>query len=147
MDQINFLGYIKPQLYVLFLLLYPLSNNRYIFMIIAFFMGLIIDGFNDTGGAHAAASLTVAFARPSILRLVYGESYEMRNIKVIASDLDRIILYVLLLVLVHHLVLQLLTIFDLSHTVYLLKLWLSNTAVTFILCTAVLYALRPKRKI
>jgi len=33
-------------------------------MILAFALGIVLDTFQDTGGAHAAACLTLAFTRP-----------------------------------------------------------------------------------
>ncbi len=147
LDHANFLGYINPLIYLLFFLLYPVTNNRFLFLVVAFCMGLIVDAFNDTGGAHAAACVTLAFCRPLLLRLVYGESYEMRNLKIINSDLDRVFLFALLSVLVHHLVLFFLIIYDLGHILFTLQLVLSNGLATLVICGLVLLTLRPKRKI
>nr|WP_052519820.1 rod shape-determining protein MreD [Nonlabens ulvanivorans] len=95
MDQVEFMGYISPLVYLLFIMLYPVDNNRWSFLILSFLLGLIIDTFQDTGGAHAAASLTLAFVRPVLLKLVYGEGYLTKNLKILKSPLDRFFYYLL----------------------------------------------------
>ncbi|MGJ8683424.1 MAG: hypothetical protein ACSHWW_02290 [Nonlabens sp.] len=124
MDQVDFLGYICPLVYVLFVVLYPVDNNRWSFLIIAFILGLIVDTFQDTGGAHAAASLTLAFLRPVLLKLVYGQGYLTKNLKVIKSPLDRFALLLALSVLLHHLVLFTLIYFNMSQVLQVLQMTL-----------------------
>ena len=67
-SNINFLGYINPYIYILFIILYPVKNNRILFLFISFLMGLIIDIFMDSGGINATAALVVAFIRPAVLK-------------------------------------------------------------------------------
>ena len=53
-NQMNFLGSINPYIYILFILIYPVKNNSLSFIFISFVLGILIDVFMDTGGAHAA---------------------------------------------------------------------------------------------
>jgi len=46
LNNINFLGYINPYLYVLFILLYPFAGNQSLFLILSFLLGLSIDIFD-----------------------------------------------------------------------------------------------------
>ena len=73
-NNINFLGYINPNIYVLFILLYPVANNRLLFIFLSFLLGLSVDMFLDSGGTHAAASVTIAYIRPLFLKFSFGAS-------------------------------------------------------------------------
>ncbi|MCB0436914.1 MAG: rod shape-determining protein MreD, partial [Mangrovimonas sp.] len=39
LNHINFLGYINPYAYILFILLFPISNNRQLFILLSFVLG------------------------------------------------------------------------------------------------------------
>jgi hypothetical protein len=146
LDHINFLDVINPMIYLLFVLLLPINLSTPIYLLIAFAYGLLLDGFQDTGGAHAAACLTLAFSRSALLRLVYGESYQLKNLKIITSSIDRQLLLVALAVLIHHLVFYSLIIFDGSHLLLILKyttmVGLASVLVSFLM----LVMLRPKKR-
>ncbi len=145
-DQINFMGYINPMVYLLFLVLYPLENKPAYFMLVAFFLGLIMDTFQDTGGAHAAACLTLAFTRPFWLRLVFGEGYAMKNIKLLRSPLDRLLLFLILCVNVHHLVFFGLVIFNNQQIIYTMKLTLVVGLASLVVNSLFLLLFKPKFK-
>lgn len=146
LDQINFLGYINPMVYILFIVLYPVDNNRWSFMFIAFALGLILDTFQNTGGAHAAASLTLAFIRPVWLKLVYGESYLMKNLKIIRTPIDRLLVLLVLSVIIHHLIFYSLVIFNTSQILYTIKLTLSVGIATVLVASLFLIIFKPKVK-
>ena len=145
MDQINFLGFINPMIYVLFIFLYPFENNRLAFLLISFGYGLIMDTFQDTGGAHAAACLTLTFFRPYLLKLVYGESYLMKNIKVLSTSLDRVFLFLAIGVFLHHLVFFGLVVFNISQIWEWLKMTFAVGAASVILSMVLLLIIKPKR--
>lgn len=145
-DQINFLGFINPMIYLLFIVLYPIENKRWDIMLISFLLGIILDTFQDTGGAHAAACLTMAFTRPIWLRLVYGESYKMKNIKVLKSPMDRLLLLLVFCIVIHHLVFFSLVIFNSSQILYTLKLTFSIAVATLLLNTIILALFKPRVK-
>ena len=78
---VNFLGFINPYPYIIFIVLYPLRNNRNLFIFIAFLLGLSVDMFSDTGGIHAAASVFIAYIRPVISKFSFGALNEVYSIK------------------------------------------------------------------
>ena len=47
-NNLNFLGFINPMVYVIFFYWYPIKGNRALFMIIAFLLGFIIDVFSES---------------------------------------------------------------------------------------------------
>lgn len=111
-NQMNFLGSISPYIYVLFILIYPVKNNRLSFIFISFVLGILIDIFMDTGGAHAAASVTIAYMRPVFLKFSFGAAYEYQAIKFNDADLLPRVIYFTLMILIHHFILFILIIFD-----------------------------------
>ncbi|MDA9760834.1 rod shape-determining protein MreD [Flavobacteriaceae bacterium] len=111
-NQMNFLGSINPYIYILFILIYPVKNNRLSFILISFVLGILIDIFMDTGGAHAAASVTIAYMRPVFLKFSFGAAYEYQAIKFNDADLLPRVIYFTLLILIHHFILFILIIFD-----------------------------------
>ena len=111
-NQMNFLGSINPYIYILFILIYPVKNNRLSFIFTSFVLGILIDIFMDTGGAHAAASVTIAYMRPVFLKFSFGAAYEYQAIKFNDADLLPRVIYFTLLILIHHFILFILIIFD-----------------------------------
>ena len=145
MDQINFLGFINPMIYVLFIFLYPFENNRLAFLLISFGYGLIMDTFQDTGGAHAAACVTLTFFRPLLLKAVYGESYLMKNIKFLSTSLDRMFLFLVIGILLHHIVFYGLVIFNVFQIWEWFKMTFAVGAASIILSFIFLLIIKPKR--
>ncbi len=54
-NNIDFLGYINPFPYILFIILYPVNGNKSGLLIASFLLGIIMDMFCNSGGVHAAA--------------------------------------------------------------------------------------------
>ena len=121
LNHVNFLGYINPYLYILFILLYPLTGNKSLLIFLGFILGLSIDMFGDSGGVHAAACVTIAFLRPLILKFSFGVSYEYNTIRIHKTDFSNRLIYVFLMVLIHHLILFLLEVFNIDHILLVLK--------------------------
>jgi len=133
LNNINFLGYINPYLYVLFILLYPFAGNQSLFLILSFLLGLSIDIFEDSGGINAAACLVAAFARPNLLRFSFGISYDHQNIRLAFTPFGAKFSYVSLIVLIHHFVFFSLEIFSVNHILLILKKTLFSSIFSVIL--------------
>ena len=133
LNNINFLGYINPYLYVLFLILYPFNANQTLFIFVSFLLGLGIDIFEDSGGINAAACVVAAYIRPALLRFSFGVSYDYQTIKFSSTPPGSRITYVTILVFVHHLVLFLLEFFNFAHFLLLLKKTVFSGLFTIIL--------------
>ncbi|NNF81959.1 MAG: rod shape-determining protein MreD, partial [Flavobacteriaceae bacterium] len=97
LNNINFLGYINPYIYILFILLYPIQNNRLLFIFLSFLLGLFVDIFLDSGGVHAAASVFIAYFRPLFLKFAFGMSYEHQTVKIGHSEIGPRITYISLM--------------------------------------------------
>lgn len=143
-NNVNFLGKINPFIYLFFIAYFPIKNNRTFFISCAFIFGIIIDIFSDTHAIHAAATLTVSFIRPSILKLFFGMAYEHQVIKFNSIELKQNIFYLSSIILIHHFILFGLEIFDTSKIIYILKNTVSSGILTF-LTIYILYELIIKK--
>jgi rod shape-determining protein MreD len=133
-NNLNVFGYINPLPYVLFLLVFPFTANRSLFIFIAFLTGLTMDMFGNSGGIHAAACLVLAYVRPLVLRATYGVSYEYNSVKLSKGSFYERIVFISILVLVHHLVFFSLEVFNVSSILYILKKTLLTSVGTIIFC-------------
>ena len=70
LNNIQFLGYINPFLYIYFILALPVRIPRWAVLIMAFALGLIIDIFSNTAGIHAFATVFVALLRAPAINLL-----------------------------------------------------------------------------
>ncbi len=131
-NNINLLGWINPFIYIFFIAYFPLKNNRSLFIFVAFLVGLIIDIFSDTHAIHAAASLTIAFLRPYFMKLYFGIAYEHQVIKFNSIELKQNLFYLLSIILIHHLILYSLEIFDVYKILLVIKNAFSTAIFTFI---------------
>jgi len=137
LSHINFMGYITPYLYILFILLYPIKNNRMLFVFLSFLLGLSVDMFLDSGGMHAAATLTISYIRPVALKFSFGSVYEHQTIKFSAIDFGQRLTYITILTIVHHFILFSLDIFNFSKILLVLKNTLFSSIFTIILCVLI----------
>ena len=142
LNHINFLGYINPYIYILFILVYPFTGNKSLLIFLSFLLGLSVDIFGDSGGIHAAASVFIAYARPAALKFSFGLSYEHNTIKINKAPLNQRILYITVMVLLHHLILFSLEIFSFSHILLVLKstLFSGIFSTILIVCALILFS-------
>jgi len=146
LNNINFMGYINPYLYILFILLFPVRTNRTIIIFLGFFIGLCIDIFTDSGGIHAAASVTVAYARPLFLKTSFGMIYEHQSIKFYSTELSKRLMYFSLFTILHHFILFSLEIFNSSLIILILKKTLFSSIFTILLCFLTSILISKKRQ-
>ncbi|PVW17217.1 rod shape-determining protein MreD [Marixanthomonas spongiae] len=138
LNHINFLGYINPYGYILFIVLFPLDGNKGLLIFLSFLLGFSIDIFGDSGGVHAAASVLIAYVRPWILKFSFGISYEHNNIKIYKTSMAQRFSYISILVLLHHIILFSLEVFNFSHILLILKSTLFSGIFTILLLMSLL---------
>lgn len=127
------MGYINPYVYILFIALFPIKNNRFSIMLSSFFLGLAIDLFLDTGGIHAGASVFIAYVRPIILKSSFGAVYEHQNVKFNTLDFGSKLTYFTTLTTLHHLILFSLEIFSISKILLILQKTFFSSIFTILL--------------
>lgn len=134
LNHVNFLGYINPYAYILFILLFPINNNRQLFIFLSFLLGLTVDLFSDSGGIHAAACVTIAYLRPMLLKFTFGTSYEHQTLKISTSEVGPRITYFVMVILIHHFILFSLEVFNTSNILLIVKKSLFSSIFTLIMC-------------
>ena len=141
-NHINFLGYVNPFPYVLFILVFPFTGNKSLLIFLGFLLGLSIDIFSDSGGVHAAACVFIAYLRPLILKFSFGVSYEFNTIKLNKADLGARLTYITIMVVLHHIMLFTLEIFNISHIMLVLKSTLFSSIFTILVvfCISLLFS-------
>lgn len=139
-SNMDYLGYIAPYIYLIFLLDMPISFNRNWAMVTAFLLGLVIDAFDNTLGIHAFASVFIVFFRLYWLELLtpHGslrDKNQNQNLSPSPKSLGLAVYmrYAVGMVFVHHLLLFYLEAFTLSGFGYTLLRVLCNTVVTLML--------------
>jgi len=117
MNNVMINGYMIPYIYLLFILLMPFETPRWMQLLAGFALGLTMDLFTGTLGMHTAASVLIAFVRPYLLDLLAPrDGYEAETFpRIHYYGLLWFLKYTLLIVLVHHLALFYLEVFQLKH--------------------------------
>ncbi len=146
LNNINFLGYINPYIYILFIILYPIKNNRLLFIFLSFLLGLTVDLFLDSGGVHAAACVTIAYIRPVLLKFSFGTIYDYQTIKFNTTEFGQRLTYFSAIIFIHHLILFSLEIFNSSKIILILKKTLFSSIFTIILCLLITILFSRKNK-
>ncbi|XLS28669.1 rod shape-determining protein MreD [Flavobacteriaceae bacterium M23B6Z8] len=145
-NHIHFLGFISPFVYVLFIILYPVRKDKQgVFLLTAFFLGLTIDIFSDSGGVNAAASVFIAYLRPVVLKFAFGNVYEFQNLKISQTALGQRLVYISILILTHHLLLFSLEIFSFADILSILKKTLLAGVFTIFLSFLAIPLFRRKK--
>jgi len=99
-------GYINPLIYILFVFVYPIKENKNSLLLFSFILGLLIDFFSNSGGSNTAAIVFIAYFRLSFLKLIQNNiefDYLLFNIKKL--NFPQMIVYVFSLTFLHHLIL------------------------------------------
>jgi rod shape-determining protein MreD len=145
-NRIDLFGFINPFPYILFILLYPVNANRAGLLVASFFLGLTIDYFENSGGVHAAASLILAYLRPSFFRFAFGLSYEYQTIKINERLSPERFSFIFISIITHHLILFLLEFFKFTFILDALWRTILSTLFTLIISIIIIYLFKPNKK-
>jgi rod shape-determining protein MreD len=135
-SNIQFSGYVNPYVYLLFILLLPVEIPSWLLLVLSFLSGLAIDIFTGSPGMHTSATVLAGFVRPYILKVIAPrDGYEQGSEpSMTLYGIRWFLVYVTLIVLVHHTALFYLEVFrftDFFRT--LLRVFLSSLfSVVFI---------------
>ncbi len=145
-NNFNFLGYINPFPYILFIILYPVNGNKYALLLSSFFLGITMDLFCNSGGVHAAACLLLAFVRPSIFKFSFGLSYEYQTVRLNDTLTPERFSFILLAVIIHHLTLFVLEVFTFEYLWDIVLRTIISTIFTIIICILIIYLIKPSKR-
>ena len=105
LNNINFLGYINPYIYIAFVFSYPLKENRFSFLFFSFMLGLFVDFFSDSGGIHAFSTLFIAYIRLFFIKVYFRKlpvDYPFFTLK--SESFGKVFNYIVTLTIIHHLI-------------------------------------------
>lgn len=145
-NNFNFLGYINPYPYILFIILYPVNGNKYGLLAASFFLGLTMDLFCNSGGVHAAACVMLAHFRPSIFKFSFGLSYEYQTVRLNDVLTPERFSFILLAVIIHHLTLFILEVFTFEYVWNIILRTIVSTLFTIIICILIIYLIKPSKR-
>jgi rod shape-determining protein MreD len=145
-NNMNFLGYISPFPYVLFIILYPVNGNKSGLLIASFLLGLIMDMFSNSGGIHTTACILLAYFRPYIFKFSFGLSYEYQTVKLNDVLTPERFSFILMSVVIHHFVLFVLEAFQFSFILDILLRTLLSTIFTILICIIIIYLIKPNKR-
>jgi rod shape-determining protein MreD len=103
-NNIRFLGYINPYVYVIPILMLPFQTPVPAAMIFGFSSGILVDMFQNSAGMHAGAAVLMAYSRTFVLRIFSPrEGYDLATAPTLYSlGIGWYLPYSTLLILIHH---------------------------------------------
>ena len=144
-NKINFLGFLNPYPYLLFIILYPVKSNKNFLLVFSFLLGLTIDMFQDTGGIHALASLIYAYLRPNVFRFTFGLSYQFQTVKINSTFTTERISFIFISVFIHHFVLYIIHLFKFGNFFNLSLELILGTIFTTLISILIIQVFKPNR--
>ena len=149
-NKFDFLGVYDPYISVVFILIFPVKISRISFLIISFFFGLSLDYFSNSLGLNTTAFITIAYLKPSIMNFVFGNFYDPYGVKmikhyIIESTIYQKILYVFIIIFLHHLIIFSLESFSIDQILIVFKKTIYSSFLSFIFCFSFIYLFKNER--
>jgi rod shape-determining protein MreD len=145
-NNMNFLGYISPFPYILFIILFPVNGNKYGLLVASFLLGFLMDVFSNSGGIHAMACLVLAYYRPYIFKFSFGLSYEYQTVKLNDVLSPERFSFILMSVVIHHFILFVFEAFQFNFFLDVLLRAILSSVFSIILCIIIIYLIKPNRR-
>ena len=144
LNNVHIAGYATPFLYIYLILKFESDTPRNALMLWAFFLGLAVDVFSDTPGMNAAATVLLAFLRPTFLRLfVPRDTLDTLVPAIRTMGILPFLKYLVVSVLVHHGLLLTLEFVSFAHFGTLLLRVAASTLLT-VTCIMAVEGIRKK---
>ncbi len=132
-DQLQFMGVCHPFIYILFLLMMPITLPHSVDMLIGAMVGLIMDVFSNSLGIHTSACILLMFLRPYLLETILNDKdrlNEQISTRVVGSEAMG--KYLAILIIIHHLMVFILSAWSWAHIGFVLLETLVSALITFI---------------
>ena len=133
-NQLQLWGACHPYIYVLCLLMMPITLSHSASMLIGAIVGLIMDVFCNSLGVHMAACILLMFIRPYLIGLIVNDKDRLNEqISLRAIGMEALIKYVVILVLIHHLAVFMLAAWSWLHFGFVLLETVVSSMITIII--------------
>lgn len=133
-NQLQLFGVCHPYVYVVCLLMMPITLSHSVNMLIGAAAGLIMDIFCNSLGIHMAACVLIMFIRPYLLGVIVNDKDRLNEqIGLHSIGMEGLVKYVTILVFVHHFSVFLLAAWGWSHIGFVLLETLVSSLLTILI--------------
>ena len=130
-DQLQLWGACHPYIYILCLLMMPITLPHNVDMLIGALVGLVMDVFCNSLGVHTAACILVMFIRPYLIGALVNDKDRLNEqISLRSIGMEAILRYVVIMVIIHHLMVFALAAWSWSHIGFVLLETLVSSLIT-----------------
>lgn len=130
-DQLQLLGVCHPYIYILCLLMMPITLPHSADMFIGAAAGLIMDVFCNSMGVHTAACIFIMFVRPYLIGALVNDKDRLNEqISLRALGMEALLRYVVIMVVIHHLTVFLLAAWSWAHIGFVLIETIVSSIIT-----------------
>ncbi|MBO4454096.1 MAG: rod shape-determining protein MreD [Paludibacteraceae bacterium] len=134
-NQLQLFGVCHPYVYVMCLLMMPLTLSQNADMIIGAAVGLVMDMFCNSLGVHTAACILLMFIRPYLVGVLVNDKDRLNEqLTSRTLGIEAMIKYVVIMVLIHHFMVFMLAAWSWTHFWFVL----AETAVSSLLTIAII---------
>lgn len=135
-NQLQLWGLCHPYIYILCLLMMPLTLPHSVDMIIGAALGIVMDIFCNSLGVHTAACILIMFIRPYLVgALVNDRNRLTEQLTSRTLGMEAMVKYVIILVLIHHFTVFMLAAWSWSHFWFVLL----ETAISSLFTIAIIF--------
>lgn len=133
-DQLQLWGACHPYIYVLCLLMMPITLPHSVDMLIGAFAGFIMDIFCNSLGVHMAACILLMYIRPYLIGVIVNDKDRLNEqISLHAIGMEALLKYTVIMVLIHHLTVFSLAAWSWSHMGFVLLETIVSSTITILL--------------
>ena len=133
-DQLQLWGACHPYIYVLCLLMMPITLPHNVDMLIGAFAGFIMDIFCNSLGVHMAACILLMFIRPYLIGFIVNDKDRLNEqISLHSIGMEALLKYTVIMVLIHHLTVFSLAAWSWSHMGFVLLETIVSSTITILL--------------
>jgi rod shape-determining protein MreD len=133
-DQLQLWGACHPYIYVLCLLMMPITLPHSADMLIGAFAGFIMDIFCNSLGVHMAACILLMYIRPYLIGVIVNDKDRLNEqISLHAIGMEALLKYTVIMVLIDHLTVFSLAAWSWSHMGFVLLETIVSSTITILL--------------
>lgn len=133
-DQLQLWGACHPYIYVLCLLMMPITLPHNVDMLIGAFAGFIMDIFCNSLGVHMAACILLMYIRPYLIGFIVNDKDRLNEqISLHSIGMEALLKYTVIMVLIHHLTVFSLAAWSWSHMGFVLLETIVSSTITILI--------------
>ena len=130
-DQLQLWGVCHPYIYILCLLMLPITLPHSVDMMIGALVGLVMDICCNSLGVHMAACILIMFIRPYLIGGIVNDKDRLNEqISLRTLGVEAMVKYVVILVIIHHLAVFSLAAWSWAHIGFVLIETIVSSIIT-----------------